>query len=481
MTQQRLPTIDGDDGTWGDILNQFLAQEHYNGDVNVTHGTSTNGGHQNVTIQPGTALLAPLTFQLGVNLTTAAAGSVEYNGTNFFLTPGSTRKQAVLESSTATTATADLLYRDSSGNFTPLAVGGTGNLLTVSSSVPVWTATPTLGNGTTATTQTAGDNSTKLATTAYTDSATTAGGYKIPVQTATTSGLTFTISAGVVTQITGTTVDGISPSINDRILVKDAPASTGAGSANSTQPGNGIYKVTNNTTNLTVTRATYMSGTVNLPAGAFAFVQTGTANAATTYVVSTPAINAGFVYGTNNIAWTRFSSDGATSTLTNKTLTSPVLTTPALGTPASGIATNLTGTAALLTAGNVTTNANLTGPVTSTGNATAIANGAITNAMLANAAVANLSGTNTGDQTNITGNAGTVTTNANLTGDVTSVGNATTLTNAPVIAKVLTGYTSGAGTVAATDSILQAIQKLNGNDATNANLTGVITSVGNAT
>ena len=40
-----------------------------------------------------------------------------------------------------------------------------------------------------------------------------------------------------------------------------------------------------------------------------------------------------------------------------------------LGTPASGVATNLTGTAAGLTAGNVTTNANLTGHVTSTGNA----------------------------------------------------------------------------------------------------------------
>jgi hypothetical protein len=75
----------------------------------------------------------------------------------------------------------------------------------------------------------------------------------------------------------------------------------------------------------------------------------------------------------------------------------------------------------------------------------------------------------------------THTTNANLSGDVTSNGNVTTLTNAPVIAKVLTGYTSGAGTVAATDSILQAIQKLNGNDATNANLTGVVTSQGNAT
>lgn len=45
----------------------------------------------------------------------------------------------------------------------------------------------------------------------------------------------------------------------------------------------------------------------------------------------------------------------------------------ALGTPSSGTATNLTGTAAGLTAGNVTTNANLTGPITSSGNATTVA------------------------------------------------------------------------------------------------------------
>lgn len=52
---------------------------------------------------------------------------------------------------------------------------------------------------------------------------------------------------------------------------------------------------------------------------------------------------------------------------------SPTLVTPALGTPASGVLTNCTGTAAGLTAGTVTTNANLTGPITSTGNATAVA------------------------------------------------------------------------------------------------------------
>lgn len=43
------------------------------------------------------------------------------------------------------------------------------------------------------------------------------------------------------------------------------------------------------------------------------------------------------------------------------------------GTPSSLTGTNITGTAAGLTAGNVTTNANLTGEVTSTGNATTIA------------------------------------------------------------------------------------------------------------
>ncbi|MES2731731.1 MAG: hypothetical protein V4714_08285 [Bacteroidota bacterium] len=100
-------------------------------------------------------------------------------------------------------------------------------------------------------------------------------------------------------------------------------------------------------------------------------------------------------------------------------LISPSFTTPNLGTPSAGVATNLTGTAAGLTAGNVTTN-------------------------------------------------------ANLTGEVTSVGNAATVTNSAVIGKVLTGYASGAGTVSSSDNILQAIQKLNGNIA--ANTTNISTN-----
>ena len=63
--------------------------------------------------------------------------------------------------------------------------------------------------------------------------------------------------------------------------------------------------------------------------------------------------------------------------------TSPTLVTPALGTPSALVGTNITGTAAGLTAGTVTTNANLTGMVTSVGNAASL--GSFTSAQLATA------------------------------------------------------------------------------------------------
>ena len=79
-----------------------------------------------------------------------------------------------------------------------------------------------------------------------------------------------------------------------------------------------------------------------------------------------------------------------------------------VGTLAAGVIpyTLLTGTVPIWnqsTSGNsatVTTNANLTGIVTSLGNVTSIASGTITNSMIANTAVANLSGINSGDETN---------------------------------------------------------------------------------
>ena len=109
-----------------------------------------------------------------------------------------------------------------------------------------------------------------------------------------------------------------------------------------------------------------------------------------------------------------FSSANLANALTDETgsgsavfATSPTLVTPNLGTPSTLVGTNITGTASGFTAGAVT--------------------------------------------------------NAGLTGEVTTSGLSATLSNSAVIGKVLTGYTSGAGVVAATDTILQAIQKLNGN------------------
>jgi hypothetical protein len=71
------------------------------------------------------------------------------------------------------------------------------------------------------------------------------------------------------------------------------------------------------------------------------------------------------------------------------------------------------------------------------------------------------------------GNASNIATSVAMSGEASIVASgAITLSNAAVIGKVLTGYTSGAGTVAATDSILQAIQKINGNDALKLPLAG---------
>jgi len=68
-----------------------------------------------------------------------------------------------------------------------------------------------------------------------------------------------------------------------------------------------------------------------------------------------------------------------------------------------------------------------------------------------------------GDTKVLVGN-GTTATSVALSGEATMTNaGAVTLANSAVIGKVLTGFTSGAGTVAATDTILQAVNKLDGN------------------
>ena len=67
------------------------------------------------------------------------------------------------------------------------------------------------------------------------------------------------------------------------------------------------------------------------------------------------------------------------------------------------------------------------------------------------------------------GNASNLAVGVPISGDATLVSSgALTLVNASVTGQVLTGFTSGAGVVAATDTILQSIQKINGNELLNA-------------
>ena len=154
-------------------------------------------------------------------------------------------------------------------------------------------------------------SSSSLATKGYVDGVAQGLSTKASVQAATTGSETYTITSGNVTQINGTTLDGVSVAVGDRILIKDAPAASGTGSGGSDQPGNGIYTVTGNTTNLSVSRASDLSGSVK-PAGAFVLIEAGTANKGMGYTVIDPSTpDTAFTYGTNNIKWSIFSSSGS--------------------------------------------------------------------------------------------------------------------------------------------------------------------------
>lgn len=148
----------------------------------------------------------------------------------------------------------------------------------------------------------------------------------LAVQAMTTGAETYTIAAGAVTQISGTTVDGQSFSIGDRILIKNAPAASGAGvadsnNAGSAQPANGVYTITGNTTNLTVSRdstsATPLYGSIN-PAGKFVYTEAGSVNTAGVgYIVVSPATpDTAFTYGTTNLQWGKLQGAGGGSVTT---------------------------------------------------------------------------------------------------------------------------------------------------------------------
>lgn len=130
---QRLPRVGDDDGVWGDILRQYLMKEHYNDD----NDNPDNGGHQFVTIRPGTTSAPPLQLTAGSLTTVAAVGAIEFNdGKLYFTTTGSVRKTVAMYDTSG--ADGDLFYRNSTGTLSRLPIGNTNDVLTVSGGMPIW-------------------------------------------------------------------------------------------------------------------------------------------------------------------------------------------------------------------------------------------------------------------------------------------------------------------------------------------------------
>lgn len=145
MADQRLPIVDGDDGDWGDILNQFLEKEH----VNTGSNDAGNGGHKKITIQAGTATAgtAPLKFTSGTVLSSPEPGAIEFNTNRLYFTNTSSVRKVLAAYDDTSGAEGDIYYRDSSGNFVRLGIGSNGHVLTVASGLPSWAAASGGGGG----------------------------------------------------------------------------------------------------------------------------------------------------------------------------------------------------------------------------------------------------------------------------------------------------------------------------------------------
>jgi len=337
----------------------------------IVSSTSSGGTVTSVTSADANATVATTTTTPVITIVSApklqtarAINGVNFDGTAAITVTaaagtltGTTLNSTVVSSSLTSVGTlANLTVTN------PIAGSVTGNAATVTTNANLTGPVTSTGNATaiansinlpaspTTTTQTPADNSTKIATTAYVDAAVLGQNFKEAAKYATTAALATVVyangSSGVGATLTAVGVgalslDGSTPSVSDRILVKNQ-ASTFQ---------NGIYTVTIVGTGATVfvlTRSLDANQTGEFKTGDSIFVTSGTANGSTTWAytgIDSPTIGTdaityaqtagqGTVTAGNGITVTGLSvaiDTGVTvdkttaQTLTNKTLTTPII------------------------------------------------------------------------------------------------------------------------------------------------------------
>lgn len=163
--------------------------------------------------------------------------------------------------------------------------------------------------------------------------------------------------AAAVTDETGSgaLVFGTTPTLATPII-NGLPTGTGVASAN------------------TVSTLVARDGSGNFSAGTITAALSGNATSATsaTNATNTAITDDTTTNATMNLTWVTSNSGNLPQKTTSTKLTFNPSTGVLSSTSFTGAGTGLTGTAASLTSGNVTTNANLTGAVTSVGNATSL-------------------------------------------------------------------------------------------------------------
>lgn len=340
-TARTIGTLTGDGTTAG---------SSFNGSANNTNALVLATVNSNV----GTFGSATQVAQVTVNakgLTTAVS--------NVTITP------AIGSITGLGTGIATFLATPSSANLATAVTDETGSGALVFGTAP----TVTLASASTAVTQAPADNSTKIATTAYVQAAIFATQTIAAAKYATTVALTATYSNGAsgvgatLTEIAlgALSVDGSTPSVNDRILVKNQ-ASTFQ---------NGVYVVTvvgSAGASYVLTRSSDYNVSADINLGDTIFVSAGSTLASTTWtqngtenpVMGTDAITFAQTAGPGSytagnglsLVGTQFAIDTAitvdkntSQALTNKDLTSGTNTFPTFNQNTTGTAANATNSA----------------------------------------------------------------------------------------------------------------------------------------